>query len=86
MLCRDPANRITIDEIKCHVWFPTEGYTLLRQASESDMRVGHDGEIISMMEANGIDCSEIVHSIVARRTMTQKSYITFMNVRSKAQG
>jgi serine/threonine protein kinase len=63
MLCRDPTKRITINQIKCHDWFPIDGYKMIKQAFESELEIGFDNEIIQRMEGNGLDWSEIVNAM-----------------------
>jgi serine/threonine protein kinase len=72
MLCRDPAERITIDEIKRHPWFPSEQYALLVEASKSMMQFEDDNsvdelddEILSELNSNGLDCTGLPEALAA---------------------
>jgi serine/threonine protein kinase len=72
MLCRNPAERITIDEIKRHRWFPGEQYAIFIQASKAMMHFGDvnsvgevEEDILSVMTSNGLDCRGLPEALAA---------------------
>jgi serine/threonine protein kinase len=72
MLCRNPEERITIDQIKQHRWFPGEQYATVVEATKSMMQFGDEncfGEIdedtVDVMISNGIDCTGLSEALAA---------------------
>jgi serine/threonine protein kinase len=69
MLCRDCDERIRIDQIKFHSWFPNEQYNSMVHAIETVFQYGSgriDREVIEMMELdglNGLDFSRLYESL-----------------------
>jgi serine/threonine protein kinase len=71
MLCRDPAVRITIEEIKEHPYFPSQEYAssiaLLKQLFRFDFETNEvfdetlplDDVVLDMLAAKGIDCTDL---------------------------
>jgi serine/threonine protein kinase len=44
MLCRDPSNRITIEQIKTHPWFPAQQYATIIQTSNTIFHIDIDSD------------------------------------------
>jgi hypothetical protein len=76
MLCRDPAERITVDTIKEHPYFPAEQYrAMMAQLKmiagfdfeaevELDPGLGLvDEEVVCALTAKGIDCSQLAEAL-----------------------
>jgi serine/threonine protein kinase len=66
MLCRDSEERITIDQIKLHSWFPNEQYNAMVHAIEKVFLCGSraiDREVIELMELDGLDCSKLCENL-----------------------
>jgi serine/threonine protein kinase len=72
LLYRNAAERITIDKIKLHPWFPAEQYTTMLHTPETASYF-HDGEaaripdpdIIRLMESNGLCCTGLIEAMEA---------------------
>jgi serine/threonine protein kinase len=65
MICKDPATRITVNDVKSHPWFSQTGYwALLSQNGNTESRRAIDPEIIGKMMALGIDCHELRQSLL----------------------
>jgi serine/threonine protein kinase len=68
MLCRDPAKRITIEQIKQHPWFPLQEYTSIVEAIESlgpEDPTALDPEVVAQMTAHDMDCSKLEAALAA---------------------
>jgi serine/threonine protein kinase len=68
MLCRDCEERITIDQIKLHSWFPNEQYNAMVRAVEKVFVCAAspvDREVVELMELDGLDCSGLCESLEA---------------------
>jgi serine/threonine protein kinase len=68
MLCRNPIERITIEDIKHHRWFPIEQYSIIVEASESMIRhqkIEIDSEVVEVMKSNGLDCTGLCEFVEA---------------------
>jgi serine/threonine protein kinase len=66
MLCRNPNERITIEEIKHHHWFPIAQYSMIIESIES-MIEQHDvdEEVLKVMKSNGLNCTGLCEAIEA---------------------
>jgi serine/threonine protein kinase len=72
MLCRNPADRITAEQIKSHPWFPAEQYTAILHAPDTSHvfrddpgRAEPDSSVIAMMRSNGLDCTGLEVALTA---------------------
>jgi serine/threonine protein kinase len=68
MLCRNPNDRITIDDIKRHRWFPTEQYAIIVGASKSITQMYQneiDEAIVSAIKSTGLDCTGLCEALEA---------------------
>jgi serine/threonine protein kinase len=72
MLCRNPVERISIEQIKCHPWFPAEQYAAILHALGPSHAFRDDPEtsdpdstVIAMMRSNGLDCSGLEEALMA---------------------
>jgi serine/threonine protein kinase len=75
MLCRDPAERITIEQIKEHPFFPTEHYAAIVESAkaimgydfEAEPDVGAfrqlDEDVVFALRGCGIDCSHLAAAV-----------------------
>jgi serine/threonine protein kinase len=70
LLCKDPERRITIAGICNHPWFSYHEYQIVStlvltlSTDKSDI----DPDVIQRIEANGIDCREMVQSLLTGET------------------
>jgi serine/threonine protein kinase len=68
MLCRDPERRITIEQIKSHPWFMIDQYLSIIHTINIVNEFGFgriDMNVIEMMIADGLDCSELYENLEA---------------------
>jgi serine/threonine protein kinase len=70
MLCRQPSDRITIQQITNHPWFPHKQYQTVIEACKSVSHFGDhnlstqiDESIIAVMISNGIDCTGLCEAL-----------------------
>jgi serine/threonine protein kinase len=66
MLCRNPEQRITIDQIKSHPWFLLDQYRSMLHAINLVNEMGHDRvdtQLIQEMVGDGIDCSQLYENL-----------------------
>jgi serine/threonine protein kinase len=62
MLCRDCEERITVDQIRLHSWFPSEQYNAIVHAIAC-ASPAVDREVIEGMELDGLDCAGLSGSL-----------------------
>jgi serine/threonine protein kinase len=65
MLCRNPDERITINQIKRHPWFPAEQYASFRKLYDLEDPMTVDEEVLGMMEGNAINCTNLEQEIAS---------------------
>jgi serine/threonine protein kinase len=68
MLCRNPNERITIEDIKHHRWFPIEQYSMIVESIQSMNEVDKheiDEGVVKVMKSNGLDCTGLWESLEA---------------------
>lgn len=70
MLTKQPEDRITIDKIKKHEWFPTADFLRIKklcgQINSQNSTNSIDNEIIEKMEEIGIDTNNIKQSLILK--------------------
>lgn len=70
MLTKQPEDRITIDKIKKHEWFPTADFLRIKkicgQINSQNNTNSIDNEIIEKMEEIGIDTNNIKQSLILK--------------------
>jgi hypothetical protein len=59
-VCKDPEQRITLEEIKNHPWFSRSAYEALENPIEAPP--GIEREILAKMSSIGVDCTGLDNS------------------------